>query len=257
MQRILLNLLDNAAKYTQQGDISLSITFNDSPDHEPSLAFCVRDTGCGIAPHHLEKIYTPFYQASENNPGAGLGLAICFELAETLGGSLHLESEVGDGTTATFTLPYTPGDEQLAIHSLPALQSLLPAFDAQGQGALIVEDSPGISEILDSELTDMGFEVELFGSAEDFMKAATSRDNAPAVIITDYNLPGASGSVVLQAGRTQWPGVPVILLSATQSRNLAPSGEHSERYSAYLSKPIDLLGLRLKLVELCDLITQS
>src|SRR5690554_4800928 len=92
LQRILLNLLDNAAKYTQQGDISLSITFNDSPDHEPSLVFCVRDTDCGIAPHHLEKIYTPFYQASENNPGAGLGLAICFELAETLGGSLHLES---------------------------------------------------------------------------------------------------------------------------------------------------------------------
>lgn len=257
LQRILLNLLDNAAKYTSNGNISLSVAFDNKPDEEPSLTFQVSDTGPGIAPQHLEKIYTPFYQSSENNPGAGLGLAICFELTESLGGKLQLESEPGQGTTVTCTIPYIAGDEQLVPPSLPAVQDLLPAFDAQGQKAWIVEDSLQVSELLDSQLIDMGFNVELSPTAEAFISATAHEDAAPAIIITDYLLPGASGAEVLRVTRSRWPNVPVVLLSATQNSNPKPMDKTEARFNAYLSKPVDLLELRLKLAELCSLTSAS
>lgn len=257
LQRILLNLLDNAAKYTSQGDISLSVAFGHNQKKEPLLTFQVSDTGPGIAAHDLEKIYTPFYQSSKDNPGAGLGLAICFELTESLGGGLQIESQPGQGTTVTCTIPYTAGDEQLVAPSLPAVQDLLPEFDAQGQKAWVVEDSLQVRELLDSQLTDMGFDVELSSTAEAFISATTHDDAAPAIVITDYLLPGASGAEVLRVARSRWPNVPVVLLSATQNSNPRPMDKHSVRFDAYLFKPVDLLELRLKLAELCHLTSSS
>jgi len=252
LQRILLNLLDNAAKYTHQGSFSLSIAIASNPVQKQSLIFQVSDSGCGIPNDQLEKIYTPFYQGSENNPGAGLGLAICFELTENLGGNLELESEPGKGTIATCTIPYIAGDEQLVSPSLPAAQDLLPSFDAKAQKAWIIEDSLLIRELLDSELTDMGFDVELSESAEALIETVALGTDMPAVIITDYHLPGSSGAEVLRMVRSQWPSVPVILLSATHTKSHSVKNS-SLRFCAYLSKPVDLLELRLKLAELCKL----
>ncbi|MBK1872030.1 hypothetical protein FE848_02240 [Marinobacter sp. 1-3A] len=183
LQRILLNLLDNAAKYTSDGSFSLSVAVADTSDQEQLLIFRVSDTGKGIPAEDLNKIYTPFYQSSESNPGAGLGLAICFELTEKLGGTLELESEPEKGTTATCTIPYIAGDEQLAVSSLAAVNDLLPKFDAQGQVAWIVEDSQAIRSLLDEEFSDMGFEVAIFPTAEAFIEAAASPGDIPSVII--------------------------------------------------------------------------
>ncbi|MFD1007221.1 ATP-binding protein [Oceanisphaera ostreae] len=253
LQRILLNLLDNAAKYTVKGYISLSIIVDSNQDEQPSLIFRINDTGRGIAPHQLEHIYTPFYQSSESNPGSGLGLPICFELTERMGGSLELKSELGVGTVAICTIPYIAGDELLATLSLPVAQDLLPMFDAQRQKAWIIEDSKPISELLDGELTEMGFDTALAMNAEAFIETITNDCETPAIIITDYQLPRASGLAVLHAAREQWPNVPVLLLSATQNSTPQTVETPSLGFCAYLSKPIDLLALRLKLARLCNL----
>ncbi|MBU2875543.1 hybrid sensor histidine kinase/response regulator [Marinobacter salexigens] len=256
LQRILLNLLDNSAKYTSDGYFSLSVAVSeDKTTQTQSLTFRVSDTGCGISAEALKNIYTPFYQSSEDNPGAGLGLAICFELAENLGGNLELESEPGKGTTATCTIPCIVGDERLAAPSLAAVQDLLPTFDAKGEIAWVVEDSEPVSELLDDELTDMGFDVELAATTEAFALRAIG--SAPAIIVTDYQLPGASGNEVLRIARAQWPKVPVILLSATQNSNPRPEEGSPERFSAYLSKPVDRLELRTTLAELCNLAPET
>ncbi|MBN7769671.1 hypothetical protein KUV44_04360 [Marinobacter daepoensis] len=105
LQRILLNLIENAAKYTQNGSIVLSVAMNVIPGNTPSIVFRVIDTGCGISEEDLKKIYVPFFMTSDSNPGAGLGLPIAFELAKSLGGQLELDSQPGEGTTATCTLP--------------------------------------------------------------------------------------------------------------------------------------------------------
>ncbi|MCK0163916.1 ATP-binding protein [Marinobacter sp. S6332] len=249
LQRILLNLLDNAAKYTQGGEFSLAVA--QTSNQQPSLIFRVSDTGCGISADDLKKIYTPFYQSAEDNPGAGLGLSICFELAENLGGNLELKSEPGKGTTATCTIPYATGEERLATPSLAAVHDLLPTFDAKGQKAWVVEDSEPVRELLDDELTAMGFDVEFATTAEAFAQSVSG--SAPAIIVSDYQLPGASGDEVLRIARSQWPKVPVILLSATQNSNPRPEKGSPKRFSAYLSKPVDLFELRMTLAELCNL----
>lgn len=262
LQRILLNLLENAAKYTTQGKISLSVALDSNQldkneAGEAYLVFKVSDTGQGIAPYQLEKIYTPFYQGSENNIGSGLGLTICFELTEKLGGKFHLESKLGQGTLATCSIPYLAGDEQLVDPLLPAIQDFLPAFDALGQKAWIIEDSLQIRDLLDKQLSEMQFETQLSASAEDFLAAISEetaiKETMPTIIITDYQLPKSSGREVLRAVREKWPSVPVVLLSATQKTNLSAKIKKPEAFDAYLSKPVDLLELRLTLAKLCNL----
>lgn len=252
LQRILLNLLDNAAKYTTQGEIILAVSLSQS-DSEQQLIFRVSDTGQGIAPEQLENIYTPFFQGADSHSGSGLGLAICFELAARIGSTLTLNSELGVGTHACLTLPYLAGSEHQAQLSLPVAQDLLPIFDAKDQLAWIVEDSLVVSELLDLELTEMGFNTQLALSAEDFINHIKDGDLAPAVIITDYHLPGASGLAVLAAARQHWPNVPVMLISAAQIGTSSPAEAPPLVFNAYLTKPIDLLTLRLELAKLCNL----
>lgn len=258
VQRILINLLDNAAKYTRYGQISLIVATGNTQDGSPALIFRISDTGIGIPAEQVEKIYSPYYQGSEHNPGAGLGLSISLELAERLGGTLELSSELGEGTVATCIIPYAAGDEQIVTPALPAMQEFLPVFNAQGLSAWIVEDSQQILELLDSELTEMGFETTLFASAEAFMsfvgeKQGAQHSQQPAIIMTDYQLPGASGLEVLKTSQAQWPSVPVILLSGTQNSNPQAFESDRLRFNAYLSKPVGLLELRLTLAELCKL----
>jgi len=253
LQRILLNLLDNAAKYTQNGDIILSVAFSSREGQDPAITFRVQDTGIGISEKNLKTISQPYYQVSDSNPGVGLGLSICFELARNMGGKLHLDSELGKGTTATCSIPYMAGDEQRVTHSLPVARDLLPAVDAGNQSAWIVEDSRQIRDLLEHELSDMGFQVELAYSAEQFLKTVSENTRKPAVIVTDYQLQEATGDSVLLAARRLWPDIPVILLSATYNASANSDQELPESFSACLAKPVDLLELRLKLAELCHL----
>ena len=244
-QRILLNLLDNAAKYTQQGYISLSIMAHSEP--VPKLEFVVADTGRGMTEQQLARAYQPFFQSSANNPGQGLGLAICAQLVHELGGKLTISSQPNQGTTIRCMLPYQPGCEYAVNTTLPVVRDLLPVFDAQGNTAWIIEDTVAVRDLLEEELTEQGFITQSFESAEQFCTALASTTAAPDIIITDYQLPTASGLAVLQASRQRWPNVPVILLSAEQPR------AEFEEFSAFLAKPIDLLTLRLTLANLCNL----
>lgn len=252
LQRVLMNLLDNAAKYTSNGRITLSIAVSTHQDKN-CLIFSITDTGKGISKEQLEQVFTPYYQATKNGTGAGLGLAISQELTESMGGTLDIKSELGVGTQITCTIPYTPVDEQQVNPCMPAIDDLLPSYNAQGQLAWLVEDSQPIGQLLSRELTEMGFTPLLFTSAEAFIEALHKGTEKPAIIITDYRLPGASGAKVLSMTRSYWPNLPVVLLSGTQNSNPQPFNIASQRFSAYLSKPVNLLELRLKLAELCNL----
>jgi PAS domain S-box-containing protein len=105
--QILSNLINNSLKFTRNGQIDLGYNLKDN-----FLEFSVRDTGIGIAPEHLERIFNRFYQVdgadSREYGGTGLGLSICKAYVEILGGTIRVESEQGCGTTFTFTLPYVP-----------------------------------------------------------------------------------------------------------------------------------------------------
>jgi signal transduction histidine kinase len=122
VEQVLLNLLDNAVKFTAQGDIELAVTFSNDYQITGATAgqrcvrFRVTDTGAGIEDSDLGTLFKPFQQIdsglTRHHEGSGLGLAICRRLAGLLGGEILVESRIGVGTTFVFTIPQRPSPGQ-------------------------------------------------------------------------------------------------------------------------------------------------
>ncbi|NPA44213.1 MAG: histidine kinase, partial [Chlorobi bacterium] len=106
LQQVLINLIDNSFKFTEKGSIEVSCDLNDKED---KLIFFVKDTGIGITEEHQEKIFNRFLKLEEKNEklyrGAGLGLSICKNIVELLGGEIWLESKINEGSTFYFSIP--------------------------------------------------------------------------------------------------------------------------------------------------------
>ena len=109
VEQVLLNLLNNAIKFTERGTVTLTAEIAAPGLRTPRYPYSVADTGIGIKPEDLSKLFQPFRQIdsglSRQHEGTGLGLAICRRLAELLGGEIHAESEWGKGSVFTLTLP--------------------------------------------------------------------------------------------------------------------------------------------------------
>jgi signal transduction histidine kinase len=110
LSQVLSNLLNNALKYTNEGEIYFGVTLRELPGKpESELCFVIRDTGIGISKENKQRVFDPFFQAdssySRSYNGLGLGLSIVRQLCERLQGSVELESDIGKGTTATLIIP--------------------------------------------------------------------------------------------------------------------------------------------------------
>jgi signal transduction histidine kinase len=137
IRQILINLIDNAIKYTEHGRIALHVWGGDRSADRIRLGFAVEDTGRGIAQSDRERIFAPFEQSDPDKPGAGLGLPICRDFAGLLGGRLTLESEPGRGSRFELHLPVGI-IEVMPIPSRMDLAALLD-FAETGDRALILD----------------------------------------------------------------------------------------------------------------------
>lgn len=253
LREILLNLLENAAKYTREGDITLSVSVQqESAGSHVELSFVITDTGCGLSPAQLAQVFEPFYRAERSGEGVGLGLAIVGELVRKLGGHIQMHSEPGLGTRVELSLPVERGQESADNALLRLPQHMLPQYDASGRRAWLVEDVPAIRTLLVMELETLGFQVCEFAEAEAALAVLEKTEALPDLVLTDYCLPGATGDVLLQAIKKHQVDIPVILLSATwniqPTAALAPGG-----YVACLGKPVDLVLLRHEVARACGL----
>ncbi|MBR8655665.1 hybrid sensor histidine kinase/response regulator [Achromobacter sp. Marseille-Q0513] len=247
VRQVLSNLIDNAAKFTRGGVLTLTAGYAAPGPGEASgwLALALRDTGCGIAQEDRQRIFEPFQRlaSAESQPGVGLGLAIVQQWVQRMNGAIRIESEVGQGTTVSVTLPVRQVDEsRVSHHYLAAAAHMLPTLDGTGKRLWLAEDTPEIREFLVEELASLGFQVE---SEADGLAMVTriQADDArrPDLILTDHRMEGADGSAVLAAARERWPGLPVVAVSATPQDALALDGSG---YDASLLKPISLAELR-------------
>jgi signal transduction histidine kinase len=190
--QVLTNLVTNALKFTAEGG-SIDVRAVDSADHPGFLEVSVQDTGCGIPEKHLGRIFERLYQVleDENAPprGLGLGLYLCKELVRLHGGQITVRSQVGRGSTFTFHLPKTTLDTQ------PQL--------------LVVDDDPGIRDILQQLLTNASYQVTVADSGESAVEAM--KNKRPALVLLDLAMPGTDGSAALSQIRRAWGKVPVII----------------------------------------------
>jgi PAS domain S-box-containing protein len=235
VRQILFNLLSNASKFTEHGTITLTAA------REPGAAggqivFCVRDTGIGMTPEQLSRLFQAFSQAETSTAskygGTGLGLAISRMFAEMMGGSVAVASEAGVGTTFTVRLPQevrTP-EERTALSAAPV---------AEGAGAagtvLVIDDDPEVRRLLARMLGKDGYRV--LEAADGERGLALARSERPDVITLDVLMPGTDGWGVLAALKNDpaLAEIPVVMLSIMDERNLGYSLGAAE----YLTKPIE------------------
>jgi CheY-like chemotaxis protein/signal transduction histidine kinase/CHASE3 domain sensor protein len=215
--QILKNLLSNAFKFTEKGEVALRVFASD----EDSISFAVRDTGVGIAPHQQEVIFEAFRQADgsihRKFGGTGLGLSISRDLAALLGGAVAVQSELGAGSVFTLALPrqFNPGAPPQETRAQAAIAARVPKIAAAekpatapteddraaitpgGRVILLVEDDPAFAMILRDLVHELGFQCVAAASADEGLAAAGHY--LPSAILLDVNLPDHSGLGVLDS----------------------------------------------------------
>jgi CheY-like chemotaxis protein len=234
LKQMLVNLLSNAVKFTpERGTVGLTV----SGDPERQVVrFTVWDTGIGIAPEQLDRLFKPFVQIdsglARKHQGTGLGLSLVARLAEMNGGSVEVESEEGKGSRFTVTLPWCHEPHDSAEE--PELTDIVSSLESPLKRALLIEDSPTAADQVMRYLAGLNVGTVLVGHGAEAMAQALAQQ--PDVIILDILLPDVSGWEVLKAlkaePRTQH--IPVVVVSvvdnAAQARELGAA--------AALLKPI-------------------
>ncbi len=238
LRQLLLNLLGNAVKFTERGEIKL--WFTPVSDGGEGIRFDVSDTGCGIPPEFLEHIFEPFTQADDScgrsHGGTGLGLSICHRLSLLMDGTISVESRQGEGSTFSVSLP-------LPAASAPcAAQAVLKVEGARRFNArvLLAEDDPINRLVAERFLGELGCRVESVGDGREAIERF--QGGGYDLIIMDRNMPHTDG---LQAARAirelegDGPRTPIIALTAN-----AMHGDHEISIAAgmdeHMEKPLDI-----------------
>ena len=262
LRQMLINLLDNAIKFTAEGTVELRVATQALPKvaHMPEallLVLTVRDTGIGIAPQEQALLFDPFYRtpSAAGVQGVGLGLSIVQVWAERLGGSVTLESAPGQGASFTLRLPVAVGHEsQMPPSQWQDPAAYLPPLDGGGRCIWVVEDNADIRDMLAEELRSTGFTVQTSETGGLLLERMQLPETVPpSLVLTDYLMPGVDGGAVLHAVRRHWPGVPVVLLSATHIPLDIPGTGTDSGFDANLMKPVNLGELRTTIARLLDL----
>jgi PAS domain S-box-containing protein len=236
VKQILYNLLSNAIKFTREGGRLGVRAAAVMADHgQPQIQVEVWDTGIGIAPEDLKRIFLEFEQLDSSyvrqQEGTGLGLALTQRLVEAHGGRIWVESRVGEGSTFTFVLPGSQPASGRAPLSPPVR---VVGRDRRQPLVLVVEDDTTGRELLAHYLVENGYSVAYAGTGGEAVDLA--RELQPAAISLDILLPDEHGLQVLSRLRAdpQTKDIPVIIVSITDDRELGLSAGAA----AWLVKPV-------------------
>ncbi len=231
VRQILINLLGNAVKFTNEGSVLLSASGSRLESGEWDLHFAVKDTGIGIPPDRVDAVFRPFEQADNSSTrrfgGTGLGLAISRSLVEMMGGRIWVESEVGVGSTFHFTVRAATGS---------ALQLDDPAqwmHSLGGSRVLVLDPNRSSQAVLTQHLEAWGMEVTVLESAG----AAAEKARGYDLAIVDNDIPGLSLELVTRL----WGESPLVVLCSLGRRDSGLAGElrnHPMPRKKLFSKPI-------------------
>ena len=183
--QVLINLLSNAVKFTETGEIGVIVRKLADAGDTVELKFMVTDTGIGLGPEQIDRLFQSFQQADSSTTrrfgGTGLGLAICKQLTELMGGKVGVESELGKGSRFWFTVRLGKSGKRRRM--------LLPAPDLRGRRILVVDDNEYARTVLTDLLLSMSFKVDQADSGQgaiDAVAAAAARGEPYDVVFTDW-----------------------------------------------------------------------
>jgi CheY-like chemotaxis protein len=231
----LFNLLSNACKFTDRGTISLAVA-REVMDGQDWMVFSVSDTGIGMTPEQLTRLFEAFSQAeaatTRRYGGTGLGLALSRRLCRMMGGDVTVESESGRGSTFTIRLP---AQVAAVVEEAPAPAAVSDRA-APGLGTvLVIDDDAAVRDLMQRFLAKEGFRVVTASGGEEGLRRA--RELRPDAITLDVMMPGMDGWAVLSALKADpdVADIPVVMLTIVDDKNLG----YALGASDYLTKPID------------------
>lgn len=239
--QILINLMNNAIKFTERGAVKLEITrLESSTPQEVSLTFTVQDTGVGMDKPTLDSIFKPFEQAdgsiTRRYGGTGLGLAIVQQLVNLMGGHIQVESEPDKGTVFNVFLSFSKSQMSLnySKYSHTSFSHLK---------VLIVDDSSESRDVLTAMAEGFGCTADSVYSAEDAVKvfqASLSKGKSYDIVLMDWRLPGMDGLTAARKIKEIAPkdNLPIIILETAYGRELLEQQEHPIKVDSLLIKPI-------------------
>lgn len=232
LRQILLNLVNNAVKFTEKGQVVVSahVLEDFSPGRGGLVEFRIKDSGIGIEPDRQAALFQSFVQVDASTTrkygGTGLGLAICQRLVRLMGGQIGLESAPGDGSTFWFTARLGHADAPEV-----AMLSALHLVSLAGKRVAVLDDTQLNLRILDKQLRRWGMQPVLFERAAEAL--AWLAGNPVDVVISDMHMPEMDGLSFARLLRERTPATPIVLLTS----GTMPSGEQARVFDARLLKP--------------------
>ncbi|WP_246465615.1 ATP-binding response regulator [Novosphingobium jiangmenense] len=247
VRQALINLVSNAVKFTQSGEVRIVLRWSGQV-----ATIDVQDTGPGISKERQERIFVPYERAAgpdADRAGAGLGLAITSAIARMLGGELRLDSEPGRGSC--FTLRFMASQVSGFVES--GSEAARPTgYEGTRRTILLVDDDADHLAVLRTALGELGFIILQASNGQGALSLAT--ENRIDAVICDVSMPGMSGwDVAARLSRNAGERFPVLMLSANAFERHGLAGQEAD-HDAFLLKPVDLgalvdaLGRQLKLV---------
>lgn len=241
LRQILINLLANAVKFTEKGEVVCSVELMEINGLIAELRFTVRDTGIGIPPDKFDRVFQPFSQvdaySSRKHGGTGLGTAICERLVKLMGGKIWFESDVGKGTAFHFTLsaPIVPKQHPIGQQ---ATESLL-----KGKRVIIVDDNATNRRLLALQAERWGMVASATASGGDAIELMDAAEKLSApfdLALLDMNMPMQNGVELAKAIRKRYPNstIPMILLSSASKSEQDGVRAAESLFAGIMLKPV-------------------
>jgi PAS domain S-box-containing protein len=236
--QILINYSNNAVKFTEHGEINIAINLKEQTEHDVLLHCAVRDTGIGLTPAQMGRLFQSFSQGDTSTTrkfgGTGLGLVIAKKLAELMGGEVGVDSELGKGSTFWFTARLGRGDAQ---------RQRALAADLQGKRVLVVDDNENARLVLSDMLNSMGFKVDLAESGEvaiALVEHAEVERVPYDIIFLDWLMPGMNGVETAKLLRQrQTDRIPFMIMVTAYGREEVIKGAEEAGIEEVLIKPVN------------------
>ncbi len=241
LNQVILNLLTNAIKFTDRGEVVLSIGCRSASDTSVVLEVAVTDTGIGMTEEQRARLFRPFTQADSTTTrkfgGTGLGLAISQQLVELMGGHIEVESSPGRGSRFHFATP-------LGTEPAMAAEERLTPEELQRLRVLIVDDNAASREVLQEIFASWSVPVDLAASAAEGLsaiEAQAARGEPYDLVLLDWKMPGMDGIEAARRIRKESrPGAsPAVVMVSAHGRQEALAEAQTAGISAFLVKPID------------------
>jgi two-component system, sensor histidine kinase and response regulator len=239
--QILLNLTNNAVKFTETGEIEVSVRVISIDNSKTMLRFEVRDTGIGLTPKQQGKLFHSFSQADSSTTrkygGTGLGLTISKKLTELMGGEIGVESEHGSGSTFYFTARFGIGEEKQKVKRITP-------DDLKGLNVMVVDDNETARDVLTAYLEDFSFNITTVETGDlairELVQAKAAHDREYDLVLMDYQMPGMNGIEASRKIRESLENIetPKIVMVTSFGREEIMSQAQNIGLDGFLIKPV-------------------